>query len=142
MSAPTDVVQVISETIVAALNPATQIIGITGRTGDNVIPWHSLETAVLPVLLYLIVSVREIGGLAYTWQADLQLSAFAPQQADANALVQVAQQLLIAPTFAALASPVDAFTVNRIRKTLPFDATSESVRADLLLTMQITLPSL
>lgn len=143
MSVPTDVVQAITEAIVGVLEGAPEVTTITGRAAgsDNVIAWNSLATAPLPVLVYLIVSCMEVGGLAYTWDAEVQLSAFAPVQTDANNLAHAAQQLLIAPQFAALATPIDAYTTNRHRQTLPADPQSGTYRADLSLHVVVTMPT-
>lgn len=139
MSAPTDIVQAVQEAIVAALSSDATVQAITGRTSENVIDWNSLTTEALPVIAYLVSAAREVGGLAYTWDVDVQLSAFATVNADANRLAERARVVLIAPTFASLPNPLDAYSMNRIVRTLPFDQTSDSYRTDLTLQLTVTM---
>jgi len=142
VSAPTDVLQAVAEAIVASLNADPSITAITGRTGDNIVTWNSLESAKLPVLVYLLVNAREVGGLNWTWDVDLQLDAYAVVSADANNLRHAAQQLLISPTFSALANPIDAMSLNRVLQTFPFDEASDSYRTSITMTIRIPMPAL
>lgn len=138
-----DIIQATREAIVASLDNRAEITAITGRTpsaGDapNILPWRDDTGNLLPALAYLVVVGRELGAPGDTREIDVQISAFATDESVVNALLEVCENVLIAPTFSALPTPLDAYSYNRVRQAVPFDEGSDTFRGDLTLTLVVT----
>jgi hypothetical protein len=122
----TDIVQKVREAIVTILDTHASIVAITGRANGNIVSWDTLadqSPTEVPILAYLFVVARKLPADGDTREALFQLTADGPKESQRHELLGVVEQLLDQPAFLALATPLDAFEVNSIRRDFNLDVT-------------------
>ena len=134
-----DIIERSMVAIVAALDAHAQIQAITGRASGNIVAWNAGMAAELPVLAYRYTIATPGGGAIGDTREILWLfSAIAPTESATNALLEVVEGILWAPTLAALTPPLDGYMRNPVRRQIPWDETDDNYRSDLELTLTVT----
>lgn len=137
MAASTDIKQRVKEATVAVLDTHPRIVAITGRAKNNIVPFGALSTAILPVLAYLIVVGRGVGGLGDTRNMSVQITAAADDPRAVSDLIEVIEDVYDAPAFGALPIPLKAYVPpgGFVRQEMSIDAQDEYAREDAIVTL-------
>ncbi len=119
-----DLLQLVREAIVSIVDTDPEIFALTGRLSRNIVSFNSLDDAPNgPIIAYLIVVGTELASDGDTRDLVVQFTASAEKEATVQELLGVLERIVSASAFAALASPLDAFPVRRVRRTTDLDVT-------------------
>ena len=111
----TDFVQVVREAVATILETDAELVAITGRTYGNIIAFNSDVDPETPVLAYEVIAASEDGGVKDTRLVRTQFSALADEESTVHEMLGVVERKLSANAFSALAVPLDAVPIRRLR---------------------------
>lgn len=124
-----DIIQVTREAVVEIIDAHADIIAITGRDSDNIVAWNPDQEIERPVIAYQFIDAGQLASDGDTRNPLIQFSATAEDEATANELLGVVEQILTQEAFLSLSTPLDAFVERSIRRGFDLDVTLRVSRA-------------
>ena len=136
---PTDLIERAQVAVVAVLDTDPDIATITGRASGNVSAENAEMPTDLPILTYgYTVATPGGGAIGDTREILFLFSAIAMTESEANALLEVVESKRWSVALAALASPLNGYFTNPVRRRIPWDESDDTYRSDLEFTLIVT----